>query len=261
MKISPPSVNINSFNCPHCGTLTTQYWYSAHAKLLEKGKNPGHFFDKYQLNQDDVSDTTIATSSLFSPDGQKIGTGRPFHKFYQKPEPCQYTIYNVHFSKCYNCEEIAIWIRDKIIYPANSDVLDPNEDLPAEIAEDFREAGTILNLSPRGAAALLRLCIQKLCKSLGQKGKNINEDIAALVRQGLHIHVKQALDVVRVIGNDAVHPGQIDLKDDRATAEKLFGLINLIAEIMITQPKHISEMFESLPEEKRKQIENRDKQT
>ncbi|OQW39268.1 MAG: hypothetical protein A4S12_02345 [Proteobacteria bacterium SG_bin5] len=123
---------------------------------------------------------------------------------------------------------------------------------------DYEEAGTLLQLSPRGAAALLRLSIQKLCKELGEKGRNIDDDIAALVKKGLDPRVQQALDVVRVIGNNAVHPGQIDLRDDRATAEKLFGLVNLIAEIMISQPKHVADMYESLPQNARDAIKRRD---
>jgi hypothetical protein len=105
---------------------------------------------------------------------------------------------------------------------------------------------------------LLRLAVQKLCKHLGGAGDNLNHDIAALVRKGLPARVQQALDVVRVIGNNAVHPGEIDLRDDRATAEGLFRLVNLIAEIMISQPKHVSDMFASLPEGARKAIETRD---
>jgi hypothetical protein len=95
---------------------------------------------------------------------------------------------------------------------------------------------------------------------LGEKGKNLDDDIASLVSKGLDPRVQKALDVVRVIGNNSVHPGQIDLRDDRATAEKLFGLVNLIADIMITQPKHIDEMFQGLPEGARKAIEKRDKE-
>jgi len=34
--------------------------------------------------------------------------------------------------------------------------------------------------------------------------------------------ILQSLDIVRVIGNESVHPGVIDLKDDRHTALRLF---------------------------------------
>ena len=124
---------------------------------------------------------------------------------------------------------------------------------------DYDEASTILDLSPRGAVALLRLGIQKLCKHLGEKGKNIDDDIKALVKKGLDVRVQRALDVVRVIGNNAVHPGQIDLRDDRATAERLFGLVNLISEKTITEPKNVEQMYDSLPESARKAIEKRDR--
>lgn len=135
----------------------------------------------------------------------------------------------------------------------------PNDDLPDDIKVDFREAQSIVNASPRGSAALLRLCIQKLCKHLGEKGKNINDDIGELVKKGLDSRVQKALDVVRVIGNEAVHPGQIDLKDDLETANKLFVVVNLIADALITQPKMVEGLFNGIPETKRAEIAKRDK--
>jgi len=94
---------------------------------------------------------------------------------------------------------------------------------------------------------LLRLVIQKVCKDLNEPGENINADIASLVRRGLPSGVQKALDAVRVIGNNAVHPGQIDLSDDMATATSLFGLVNFIVEKMISEPKEIESIYAALP--------------
>jgi hypothetical protein len=52
--------------------------------------------------------------------------------------------------------------------------------------------------------------------------------------------LQQALDIVRVIGNESFHPGQIDLRDNRETATKLFQLVNIIADAMISRPKQIA---------------------
>ena len=65
--------------------------------------------------------------------------------------------------------------------------------------------------------------------------------------------------MVRVIGNNSVHPGQIDLRDDKATASRLFHLVNIIVEAMISATKHIEEMYEGLPEGAKKAIAKRDK--
>lgn len=83
--------------------------------------------------------------------------------------------------------------------------------------------------------------------------------IAELVADGLNVRVKQALDIVRVIGNESVHPGQIDVRDTPEMAERLFTLVNLICEKMISEPKHIEEMYAKLPPEKVAAIETRDK--
>jgi len=143
-------------------------------------------------------------------------------------------------------------------YPNRGSVPSPNPDMPADVKEDYEEAAGIYIQSSRGAAALLRLAIQKLCKHLGGTGENINKDIAAFVSSGLPKKIQQALDLVRVIGNNAVHPGQINT-DDPETTEKLFVLLNLIAEHMITMPKQVDEMYADIPEKTRKAIERRDK--
>ena len=162
---------------------------------------------------------------------------------------------------CVHCDQYSLWLKEKMIYPEESGIQMPNPDLRDDIKEDYNEARSIVNKSPRGAVALLRLCVQKLCEQLGQPGKNINEDIANLVKEGLPHEIQRSLDIVRVIGNNAVHPGQIDLKDDVETANKLFKFVNIIAQVMVTQPKEIEQLYETLPETQRKAIEDRDKVT
>jgi len=160
---------------------------------------------------------------------------------------------------CTHCGNYTLWHFQKMIYPEDTGARPPNLDLREDIKEDYLEAKSITNKSPRGAAAILRLCIQKLCEQLGEKGKNLNDDIASLVRKGLPVKIQEALDVVRVIGNNAVHPGQIDIKDDRDTAMKLFELVNLIAYDRITHPKEVDKLYESLPESQLEAIQKRDK--
>jgi uncharacterized protein DUF4145 len=162
---------------------------------------------------------------------------------------------------CTHCSKYSLWHFKEMSYPDASGITPPNEDLRDDIKEDYDEARKIVNKSPRGATALLRLAIQKLCEQLGEGGKNINNDIANLVKKGLPHQIQQALDIVRVVGNNAVHPGQIDLKDDRDTALKLFALINLIADVMITQPKHVQEFYDSLPQSAKDAIQKRDSGT
>lgn len=147
-----------------------------------------------------------------------------------------------------------------MVHPLLGEAPLPHQDLPYEIRTDYEEASNVISLSPRSSAALLRLAIEKLTDHILQSkaGKDLNENIKKLVEQGLPIMIQQSLDILRVIGNNALHPGQIDLKDDRQTALKLFDLINLITDYMITKPKQTNEIFQSLPEDAKKAIEKRD---
>ncbi|WP_240936759.1 DUF4145 domain-containing protein [Bacillus thuringiensis] len=165
---------------------------------------------------------------------------------------------NLMVCKCVHCNDYSFWYHEEMVYPSTSLAPSPHPDMPSEIIDDYNEAANILDKSPRGTAALLRLVLQKLMKSLGESGRNIDADIKSLVQKGLPVEIQQALDIVRVIGNESVHPGSIDMKDNREIAVKLFNLINFIVQNRITQPKEISSLFESLPEGKRKAIAKRD---
>jgi hypothetical protein len=164
----------------------------------------------------------------------------------------------IRIGKCQHCKEYTLWIDDKMFFPESGNSPFPNPEMPESVKKLYLEASSIFTKSPRGAAALLRLAIQILCKELGEEGKNINIDIANLVKKGLPEIVQQSLDLVRVTGNDAVHPGQIDT-DDQDTVIKMFDLINIIIEYMLALPKKVSGLYSLLPTEKLDAIKNRDK--
>src|SRR5450830_145456 len=124
---------------------------------------------------------------------------------------------------------------------------------------DYLEARSILSRSPKGAAALLRLTVQKLLPHIGGEGKHIDADIANLVQQGLHVQVQQALDSCRVIGNNAVHPGEMNISDSPEIAANIFELVNFIVDNRISQPKKIQAIYSALPQKNLSAIENRDK--
>ena len=166
----------------------------------------------------------------------------------------------IAISRCRLCRKDAVWWQSSMLHPNNGAAPSANPDLPEEVRKLYEEAASISTASPRGAAALLRLAIQHLCVQLGGKGKDINADIGLLVSKGLPEKVQMALDVVRVIGNHAVHPGQIDTDDPKAVGE-LFVLLNLIAEYMISMPNKVSSLYGLLPQDARDAIEKRDGKT
>ena len=161
--------------------------------------------------------------------------------------------------KCQCCSKKIIWIDNVYVYP---DIVaeEANPDMPEPIKQLYNEAGLIYNKSPRAACALLRLAIDRLCNELGETDRDINKNIGALVKKGLPQSVQQALDVVRVVGNKAVHPGQISFDvDDKGTATMLMRLLNIIVDRMITEPNEIDSLYQGLPESVKESIEKRDK--
>lgn len=260
-KSVPASVRETAFDCPYCGAYTSQTWLNLHATKVKDDPGTPSIIDETRRNEI-AEDQTIPPEmrQKFVAFAAKMASGKIFLEPYNAGGSRSHynDIENLYLSKCYVCGEIAVWVYDNLVFPPERHGASPNVDLPEDVLADYEEARSILNLSPRGAAALLRLAIQKLCIFLGEKGKNIDSDIANLVAKGLNPLVQKSLDVVRVVGNEAVHPGVIDLKDDRDTATKLFTVVNIIAEQMISHPKHVDEMYGSLPDTKREAIAKRD---
>jgi Domain of unknown function (DUF4145) len=257
-KTVTPSLGLDSYSCPHCGALAQQFWQRVFINGYERGKKP-ELFNQYDLNRaaiakiDDDGDKKRAYAFADRFD-KNVLTYRQ-HKYAVN---CIAEMVNMAMALCHSCGGFSIWVDGSLVYPESDASFIPQADMPSDVKVDFEEAAAIFQKSPRGAAALLRLAIQKLMPHLDEKGKDLNVDIGKLVAKGLDPIIQQALDVVRVIGNNAVHPGKIDLNDNPEIASKLFGLVNIIVTTMITARIQISAMFESLPVSAKAAIEKRD---
>jgi hypothetical protein len=258
-KTVAPSISETAFSCPHCGAFTTQSWYHLFADEITGDDRKTPFIPKPRHRKifEDTEMPSEEKRQLLKWFDNML-TGLVFFDRRKDSEYLRLAVANLHLSKCYNCDKIAVWVNDRLVFPEYKTMTQPNPDLPDHIVRDYEEARSIVDLSPRAAAALLRLGIQKLCAHLGESGKDLNNDIKKLVAKGLDPTVQRSLDIVRVIGNESVHPGTIDLNDDRETALRLFDLVNAIADQMLSHPKKVQEMYTKLPEAKRKAIEARD---
>jgi hypothetical protein len=221
MRYVSPAFNLSAFNCPHCDAYSKMEW----------GKLSVNRFGSYR--------------------GTPVSTALCAH--------CNQSSYWVAEKTGVVSADVSEDFSGRMIEPAITTAPMPHVEMPDAVKGDFEEARLIAGTSPRGAAALLRLCIQKLCVELGQKGKNINDDIAALVAAGLPLQVQQALDVVRVVGNNAVHPGEMSEDDLAEVCHSLFELVNHIVEDRIARPKQYAAMYERLPSKAKDGIELRDR--
>lgn len=169
----------------------------------------------------------------------------------------------IFLTRCAACAEYSIWKSVDgstiLVYPTTSAAPLAIDGTPESVLLVYEEARLVFATSPRAAAALLRLSLEVLLRGLSVPGKDINEQIATLVKQGLSDKIQRGMDVLRVVGNNAVHPGTMDINDNREMALHLFELINICVDALVVQPKRIDDLFSSLPGSARGQIERRDK--
>ncbi|MFM0131757.1 DUF4145 domain-containing protein [Paraburkholderia sediminicola] len=213
-----PEYKLKAFTCPHCSAFAGMRWDAL-------------YFDTANFAAYRVECTACGKPSYWR---------TQFVESKQGPRTTQYEI------------------GAELMWPQVVTAPPAHPDLPENLRADVEEARLIAGNSPRGAAALLRLVIEKLVTELGAQGKDINTMIGDLVSKGLPVRIQKALDSVRVIGNNAVHAGKMDKADVASTVNALFSLVNMIVEDQITQAKQLDELFDNLPEGARNGIERRD---
>lgn len=175
-------------------------------------------------------------------------------------------------AQCVACNKDSIWLKslnthgynglsfEKLIHPnLNPEIDPPNPDMPSKVMNIYNEAALVIKDSSRASAALARLAIEILVNDIEKEGNNLNQKIGNLVNKGLSEQIQKALDSVRIIGNNAVHPGEIIIDDNFELAKSLLMLVNIIVEELISRPKKINEIYNMLPQTAHKAIEKRDR--
>ena len=258
MHIRPAFQSIR-FSCPHCGALAHQYWYTLRGTKLNKDEVPTRYSSE---NVDAVlknyleSEKGNGEEPAFFAEARKAIESSVFFSS-ERSDPYAYFLYNLEASHCDSCQDIAIWMQDRMVYPSSGPAGIASSDTPASVKSLYEEASAVFTTSARSSAALLRLALQVLLKELGEEGENINDDINKLFENGLSASLTKVMHSVRIIGNESVHPGEISVDDDPDIAEALFGLIDQIIDQLITQPRLREALWEKLPETKRKPVEDR----
>ena len=79
--------------------------------------------------------------------------------------------YQIRVGYCMHCHDITLWYLNECYYPRTNMFPNPYKNMPENVKRLYKEATDIGEISPRGAAALLRLAIQQLCVELGEPGK------------------------------------------------------------------------------------------
>ena len=235
-----PTIDQLAFNCPHCRALARQFWFSVHADPLKADEKP------VVANGETVAALTFGDADEGERErkvkwAERMASGRPFlevHREFRNRD-----VQNVSISYCFNCNEICVWVLDQLVWPRCATDPEPKLHASPDVRRENEEASHTPDASPRGAAAFLRSAIEKLCKELGDREESPRPEVAPLFQEEVDARVQKVLDALRIIESNAVPPGRIGAGDTRAAAETLSGLVNLICEKMIIEPRHLQELY------------------
>lgn len=215
-----PGFRKGSFTCPHCGANCQQNWAVCHAT---------------DLDSDDSIEPHMNLSTCFVCSGQAVWLLTRHYLHGVSPGPVATLIHPVAARGG----------------PVRS------SDMPENAAALYDEASTVVTLSPRSASALLRLALEVLLEDLyPDDAGNLNKMIGAAVQAGLPDQVQKTMDYLRFNGNQSVHKFHHD--DTQETAATLFGLLNVVVEHLVTQPKRLEALYDGLPEGFKEQVAKRD---
>ncbi len=141
---------------------------------------------------------------------------------------------------------------NKIIYPASySRPVEP--EVPESYKTDYKEATSVLNLSPKASAAISRRLLQNVLREEFKiKKHSLAKEIEEFISlKDVPSFLSEAVDAVRNIGNFAAHPlkdtntGEI-VEVEEGEAEWLLDVIDALFDFTFVQPKRLEKRKKEL---------------
>lgn len=161
---------------------------------------------------------------------------------------------DIERSKCRNCNRHAYWAWEQLVAPAVPFGPPPNDDLQGPLLDVYQEARDVAGRSPRAAAALLRLLVERLVHELdgvGHEGERLQVKVDRLRDDGkIDAGTYEAMLAVKIAGDGALHTGQIDTEaeDQGEVVVVLFGIVNHI----VTSTRSLHREVEALRQAQRR---------
>ena len=223
-----PRYSKASFDCPHCGSYAQQGW--TNLKRDEEETFLSNFVDMLRIRD------------VFSA------------------------------STCLACNRTAVWRKGSALNSPQSPIVEaeliwpmPEQferalppETPAGVSQLWEEARRVAPVSARGAAALLRLALQVLLQEHVTPGEtHLSTAIAEAFVSGVPEPVLQAMDFLRLTGNDAAHLAEVRLDEDGETLTAMFGLLRYVTEETVVRSARARSLYGSLPQSKRDEIDKR----
>jgi hypothetical protein len=224
-----PQLGTESFSCPHCNTVAHQDWYSLFLKpenatevriLTPETVNVG------TLRQGDGQRDNIKEIDQFI---ERLKKTQLTYEYQKHPHPLKVKMANLHISNCHSCNGFSLWVGGLLVFPTRIDKT------PELVEDDLDEAAAILDKFPRGATALMRVCIQKLVHLLEENGNALNQRVSSLVRKGLEMEMQQAMEVLQVLRLDPVQLNPLESQADRETALRFLDSLKEVLERRMSQ--------------------------